>query len=418
MNMKKYFYIVVSILMALSLCACSSDEYEAKVTELRLVSVNPANGYPGDIVTILGRNFSPDSEKDSVSINGVSAQIIEAYKDKLLIILPENVPGEYTVKVTSPAGTLEGLKINYLKIPDHEYLVTTVIGQQNVRKCVDGIGTSALTYLPTGVNKAPDGSIWFTDRGGNCVRRIAQDMTVTTLADLSAGHGAVWQGCFDAQGNYYFCDKGTGEFEKYTVADGKVTVIASGMSSPMNVCMDKSGNFYVSVRDDKVIYKFDSKMNKTVFADIPERPNYCKFDPKGNLIVTLNKGYKIESIAPDGTISNICGDGVKPDAASDGLDGDPLTASINVVRGIDFDSNGIMYFSDATFNRIRKLTPDANGDYSKGKLETIAGDSQGYADGKGLNVKFYEPDDILVYDDNTIYIADANNCLIRKMTIK
>ena len=416
--MKKYLFIVLSGILACTLFGCSSDDYQAHITDLRLVSVNPANGYPGDIVTILGRNFSTDPEQDDVTINGAKAQIIEAYKDKLLIILPENDPGSYKISVTSPSGTMEGLNINYLKIPDHEYLVTSIVGQQNVRKCVDGVGTAALTYMPTGISKAPDGSIWFTDRGGNKVRRIGLDMTVTTVADLSEAKGAIWQGCFGTDGNYYFCDKANGLLEKYNAADGKVSVIASGMSSPMNVCRDKAGNLYVPARDNKVIYKFDSKMNQTVFADVAEGPVYCTFDPKGNMVVTLRKGYKIISIAPDGTVSTICGDGVKPDVASDGLEGDPLTASLNSVVGVDFDSKGVMYFSDATFNCVRKLTPDADGDYSKGKLETIVGSSLGYADGKGLNAKFYEPDGILVYDDNTIYICDAQNCLIRKMTIK
>ena len=66
----------VAIPLAL-LCACSGDEYVAKVTELKLVSVNPTNGYPGEIVKILGRNFSPVASQNKVVIAGEEARILE-----------------------------------------------------------------------------------------------------------------------------------------------------------------------------------------------------------------------------------------------------------------------------------------------------------------------------------------------------
>ena len=105
-------------------------------------------------------------------------------------------------------------------------------------------------------------------------------------------------------------------------------------------------------------------------------------------------------------------DGEKGSALYNGVAGDPLTAKINSCHGIDFDSKGKMYISDATFHAIRLLTPDKNGDYSKGKLETILGGVKGYTDGSGLKVKFNEPAGVLVYDDETLYVCDVQNCLI------
>ena len=415
--MKKSLYI--AFLLPVVLTGCKEDKYTARVTGLRLVSVDPKNGYPGDLVTLLGRNFSTDPAEDIVTIGGVRAQVLEAYKDRLLLILPENEPGQYPIAVTAPSGSLEGLSVNYLKTPDHEYLVTTVVGQQGVRTCVDGVGTGASTYLPTGINRAPDGTLWFTDRGGNRVRRIAPDLTVTTVVDASASGAAVWQGCFDAAGNYWFNDKANGILKRYSPADGKTVAVATGMKSPMNVAVDAAGNIYVPARDEKVVYRFDKDGgNKTVFAEVPDGPAYITFDPQGNLVAGTQNGYKIISIAPDGTLRTIVGDGVKGDEASDGLEGDPLTATIGSAQGIDFDSKGVMYFTDMKFHNVRRLVPDASGDYAKGTLETIMGGVKGYADGKGLNVKFNEPDGLLVYDDNTLYVCDAQNCLIRKVNIR
>lgn len=73
---------------------------------------------------------------------------------------------------------------------------------------------------------------------------------------------------------------------------------------------------------------------------------------------------------------------------------------------------------DITAQSVRKLTPGADGDYSKGTLETIIGSTAGYADGTGLKVKMKQPYEILVYDDNTLYFTDTVNYLIRKVTIK
>ena len=408
----------VAIPLAL-LCSCSGDEYVAKVTELKLVSVNPTNGYPGEIVRILGRNFSPVASQNKVVIAGEEARILECGRDELQIILPEAEPGDYTLTVTSPAGTAGGLSFTYLKVPDHQYLVTTIVGQKGAYEMVDGIGTAAITKLPTGLNKAPDGSIWFTCRGYNKIRRIAKDYTVTTLADVELGSSAIWQGCFSPDGQYYyFVDKPKGMLRRMSVSDYSVTTVASGLKSPMNCCFDADGNVYVSARDNKAIYKFDKDNVKTTFATLDAGPNYCKFAPNGNLIVTLNSGYKFVSISPDGTVTDFLGTGVKPEEKSDGEPGQPLTVGIKTCFGFDFDSNGVMYISDNSYNCIRRFTPGPGLDYSTGTVETIIGSVSGYADGSGLKVKMSQPYEIMVYDDNTLYFADTVNYLIRKVVIK
>ena len=56
--MKKILLFALSLTL---LASCQQkDTYVARVTDLRLVSVDPKNGYAGDLVTILGRNFSVD----------------------------------------------------------------------------------------------------------------------------------------------------------------------------------------------------------------------------------------------------------------------------------------------------------------------------------------------------------------------
>lgn len=402
-----------------ALTGCKDDGYVANVTELRLVSIDPQKGYPGDIVTILGRNFSAERTGNVVEIGGAKAEVLEASKDRIQIILPEMEPGDYNIHITAPSGESDALTFTYLKVPDHQYLVSTVVGVQGVYDVRDGVGTAAITKLPTGLVKAPDGSIWFTDRGFNLIRRISQDLTVTTLADVTVSSGsALWQGCFGTDGIYYFIDKAKGMLRKYDPSDNTVATVASGMKSPMNCCLGKDGCLYVSARDNKAIYRFDKDMKQTTFATLDFGPNYCKFAPDGNLIVTLNGGYKFVSVSPDGKVTDFLGTGVKPVEMYDGEPGKPLTATIKSCFGFDFDSNGVMYISDNSYNCIRRFTPGPGGDYSAGTLETIIGSTSGYADGTGLKVKMKQPYEILVYDDNTLYFTDTVNYLIRKVTIK
>ena len=192
------------------------------------------------------------------------------------------------------------------------------------------------------------------------------------------------------------------------------------MKSPMNVVMDSEGNFLVPARDEKVVYKFErDTWTRSVFAEIPDDgPAYIDFAPDGSLFVSVQRGYRIIAIAPDGTQKDIVGTGEKSDEYFEDEEGRPLFSPIRSCQGFDFDSNGALYFTDATYHIIRKLTPGEGGDYSAGTVEAVMGGVKGYADGKGLNVKFNEPDGILVYDDETLYVCDAQNCLIRKVQIR
>jgi sugar lactone lactonase YvrE len=416
--MKRFLYILIPLVL---LASCQKQSgYVARVTDLRLVSVDPKNGYPGDLVTILGRNFSTDPLNNAVTVDGVPARVLEAYRDRLLIIVPENLPGTRIISVKGPAGEATGLEFNYLKTPDHEYLVSTVVGQQGVRKCTDGVGTGACTYMPTGINKAPDGTLWFTDRGGNAIRHIAQDMTVTTEALVTESGAAVWQGAFDASGNYWYNDKAKGKLYRFTPSSRENTMMASGLDNPMNVAVGTDGFIYVPCRNGKVIYKFNpATMEKTDFAQIPDDgPAFIGFDPKGNMVVSVQHGYRLISIDSEGNQTTIMGTGEKVEPMHDDPLGDPLKTSIRSCQGFDFAPDGTLYVGDAAYHCVRKLTPDASGDYSKGKVETVLGGTKGYADGKGLNAKFNEVDGVLVYDASTLYICDSQNCLIRKVTIK
>jgi sugar lactone lactonase YvrE len=74
------------------------------------------------------------------------------------------------------------------------------------------------------------------------------------------------------------------------------------------------------------------------------------------------------------------------------------------------DASGNIYVSDYEANVIRKIDP-------KGNVTTLAGTGQpGWKDGPGLEAQFNAPNGIAVGPDASVYVADALNHRIRKIT--
>jgi sugar lactone lactonase YvrE len=85
-------------------------------------------------------------------------------------------------------------------------------------------------------------------------------------------------------------------------------------------------------------------------------------------------------------------------------------AVFNAPSGITADLAGNLYIADAENHRVRKIS-------SEGKVTTLAGDGIiGSEDGTGEEARLYQPQDVAVAMDGTIYVADTLNHLIRKIS--
>ena len=156
-------------------------------------------------------------------------------------------------------------------------------------------------------------------------------------------------------------------------------------------------------------------------SDEKQGPCAIAVDKKGRVLAANGASFKLFMFETDGTKRTIFGNGIKPVAEtySDGEPGDLSKATMGIVFGsLSFDDSGTLYFGDWNCHTIRSLTPDANGDYSKGTLKTIAGLplKPGKTDGAGQNATFKNPAGLLV-NGNIIYVADEQNNLIRSITI-
>lgn len=115
----KYSILILSILFCCNLlCGCSdSDETDSRQFPPKLISIIPKAGSTGGTAIISGVYFSETVTDNKVFINGVQAEISDATNNRLVITLPDNPNGEYTVKVSVKEQTVEGLKITYATAP-------------------------------------------------------------------------------------------------------------------------------------------------------------------------------------------------------------------------------------------------------------------------------------------------------------
>lgn len=91
-------------------------------------------------------------------------------------------------------------------------------------------------------------------------------------------------------------------------------------------------------------------------------------------------------------------------------DGQGSSAQFYYPRSITVDGNGNLYVADMLNNKIRKITPSGN-------VTTLAGSGVGgFADGQGPSAKFNNPSGITVDGSGSVYVGDTQNQRIRKIT--
>jgi sugar lactone lactonase YvrE len=91
-------------------------------------------------------------------------------------------------------------------------------------------------------------------------------------------------------------------------------------------------------------------------------------------------------------------------------DGPAETAGFKDAYGLAVDKHGNIFVADAGNHRIRKITPE-------GTVSTVAGNgTAGYADGPAAEAQFHFPHGIALDNYDNLYVADHYNNLIRKIT--
>jgi sugar lactone lactonase YvrE len=138
------------------------------------------------------------------------------------------------------------------------------------------------------------------------------------------------------------------------------------------------------------------------------RPCAVAVDAAGNLFIADYGNSRIRKVSPDGIITTLAGSG----EAGYGGDGGPATsASLRGPYGVQVDTAGNVYIADQQNCRIRKVAKD-------GIITTVAGNGQrGFAGdgGPATEAKLSGPNDMLPGRDGELIIADSGNDRLRRV---
>ncbi len=277
------------------------------------------------------------------------------------------------------------------------------VGLDGVTSLVAGVGSAGFSGdggdaklaeldSPIAVDINPDGSIYIADTGNNRIRRVAPNGIITTVA----GSGP------------------SGYLGSQIAGDGGPAVNAI-ISSPIDLEISADGTLYIvdnynnrvrRVTPDGIIesYFVNTFSSSTIRA--------LSLRSDGVLFVALsNVSSRLLKITPDGKIDVIIGPTSFSDPLGDG--GLAVNARIDSPRGVIATDDGLVYIADSGNRRIRKITPD-------GIISTIAGNGTPYGfDGDGraaTQTNIGSPGGFARSPQGELYFSEANYARVRKIS--
>ncbi len=296
---------------------------------------------------------------------------------------------------------------NKLRIANNSFVTDLVGSSSNVDLSglpiggyVDGSVEEALLNKPEKVLVTSDDLVLFTEKENNTIRMYDKksNKVITLAGNKEAG------------------------YENGTIKQSK-------FNRPMGMAEDSLGNIYVADTLNHVIRKIDRRSGEvTLFAGIPNEYGndlgellLAKFNEPVDLFIDENDIIYIADSGNNAIKKIENGEVILVSGASTPIseytqteiggdkDGHKLEALYSYPMGIYVD-NGIIYVADTFNNKIKKIENNV--------CTTIAGTGEiGNELGETLQSTFNKPMDILV-KDNTIYVADSNNQMIKVIDFK
>ena len=273
-------------------------------------------------------------------------------------------------------------------------VVTTFAGGAGSSGATDGTGTAARFNAPQGLAFDSAGNLYVADSGNSLLRKITAAGAVTTFAGTTGSSRS---------------------------ADGTGT--SARFQSPSALAFDSTGTLFVSDYFNHTIRQVTASAVVTTWIGSPPRagtangigaaglfqnPYGIAVDSSRNLYLADTFNHTVRKISVTGVVSTVAGL-----AGSSGfVDGTGSAARFNYPYGIAVDSAGNLYVADKNNNAIRKIT-------ATGVVTTLAGSSSGApgnADGTGSAARFLSPYGVTVDTSGNVFVADYGSSTIRKIT--
>ncbi len=311
----------------------------------------------------------------------------------------------------------------------------------------DGSDLTAVQFTnPNALAIDSKGAIYIADTGGFRIRLLSAG-SVSTIAGTgnanpySGTTGAATSANINSPGGIAVASDGTvyiAETSNHVIrkiSGGNLSLFAGNalsgyqgdganatdaeISGPTGLTLDSAGNLYIADTGNSLIRRVDKNGIITSYvggtgptAGSLKNPTGICFDAAGNLYIADTGNRRIAKYFPtanQGRVTTFAGNGNVGFGGDGGL---ATKAQLNNPVGLAIDAAGNLYIADANNSRIRKVTTD-------GYIYTIAGSGAiGYwGDGDlATNAALNFPRGLAVGSDGKVYIADTANSVIRVLT--
>jgi hypothetical protein len=401
-----------------------------------ITSFTPTSGTFDTEVTITGTGFSATLSELVVKFNNKAATVVSSTTTQVKVKVPQNSgTGKITIDL---AGGTATSNIDFTHIPTYD--VTTLAGGGSGSGDYDGQGVAATFASPAGITIDAANNLYVGDV--QWIRKITPTGLVTTFAGLKDQGSGYVDGdisvakfeditdlVIDGTGTMYVCD-GYYRLRKITPQGVVSTLAGNGIMGDQDgtgtnaqfeylnrIALLPSGNLLVT--DDHRIRQVTTAGVVTTLTPASNGsfedgslatakffgPEGMAITQDGIIYIADSFNRRIRKIA-NGQVTTFAGNG-----EGNSTDGVGTAAVINDPLGLCLDAQGNLFVSQRD-HRIRKITP-------AGQVTMFAGDgTSGSANGAPLMSTFKFPWDIVFDTSGNMFVADRNNKLIRKISVR
>lgn len=172
---------------------------------------------------------------------------------------------------------------------------------------------------------------------------------------------------------------------------------------PFGAAFDKNGVLYISDGERGRILRVTDNEQIQILTEKLNTPSAIAFDAENFLIVADSGSHTIMRVNPEnGEVAKIAG----VENTYGYTDGAANQSLFNAPIGVAVAENKI-YVADTYNDKIRLI--------ENGQVSTVAGSSQGFAEGLRTQAKFDTPTGVAVLADRSLAIADLGNKRIRRI---
>jgi sugar lactone lactonase YvrE len=281
------------------------------------------------------------------------------------------------------------------------------------------------------------GNLFLADMGNGCVRRVSPSGVITTVPG-STQLQSPFDVAVDGSGNLFVAEAYGNRIRKISASGDVSTVAGTGTQGfsgddgpavdaqlfvPTGVAVDNAGNLYIDDYGNARVRKVSPDGTiTTVAGGGKSREDSVRatdaqllyalgvaLDNQGNLYIA-EEYAGIRKVSPDGTITTAAGGGKDWNIA----DGVSANSVILLPIAVAVDGSGNLSIADWQFNtRVRRVS-------AAGILTTVAGNGQYCCfsgdGGPAASAQFSDPSSVALDASGNIYIADARNGRIRKVS--